>query len=272
MLSREGFNKTHWFFITIYFFTTILSAFWISPFAPILTVLSIFIVVCLHGIERYGLKNLFIFFMITWFVSHFFEALSIQVGFPFGHYVYAQLAGPRLFQVPLIIMLAYFGTGYASWILSTILLNQYQKKLSRQQIFWVPFIAAFIMVMWDLCMDPVCSTANSLWIWRDGGPYFGVPMQNYAGWFFVVYIIFQLFSFYIARHDTMLNKPVFTTKIFWLEAVAVYGIQGMTQLVGAIGATKEYNIYYSMALVTVFTMMFVTLLSYRVVSGNEKLT
>jgi len=52
--------------------------------------------------------------------------------------------------------------------------------------FAVPFIAAFVMVMWDLTFDPRASTIEHQWIWEQGGGYFGVPLTNYLGWFFTV--------------------------------------------------------------------------------------
>lgn len=264
-----------WTVITLYFLTTLFSAVWHGPlavmFLPIILVLAIFISACLHGKERYGLKNLILFFIITWLISHFFEALSIQTGFPFGHYYYDKLAGPRLFQVPLIIMFAYFGTGYASWILAHILLGQYAVPLTGRQIFLVPLIAAFIMVMWDVCMDPLSSTVYSLWVWRDGGAYFGVPLQNYFGWFFVVYVIYQIFAIYIAKHDVIATSkhPVFSSKNFWREMVAIYGIQGLSQLVEPLGASTHLDIYASMALVTVFTMMFVVLMALLKINASH---
>jgi putative membrane protein len=231
---------------------------------PIISVLAIFSAAFLHGNARYGFKNIVIFFIITWFISNFFEALSIQTGFPFGYYYYDKLVGPRIFDVPLIIMFAYFGTGYASWILAHILLGQYSKKLIGKSIFYIPLIATFIMVMWDVCMDPICSTIGSLWVWKNGGSYFGVPIQNYFGWFFVVFIAFQLFAIYISKFDSVHTNKIklFTSKIFWMEAIALYGIQGLTQLINPINQTDHLNIYNSMAMITVFTMMFVTLLSF----------
>ncbi|WP_078061480.1 carotenoid biosynthesis protein [Legionella saoudiensis] len=271
MIKNEGErnkgSNTRWAVIAIYLLATLFSAIWHGPvaelFLPIILVLAIFISACLHGTERYGIQNIIIFFLISWLVSHFFEALSIQTGFPFGHYYYDKLAGPRLFEVPLIIMFAYFGTGYASWILAHILLDQYATPLSGKQRFFVPLIAAFIMVMWDVCMDPLASTVYSLWVWKDAGVYFGVPLQNYFGWFLVVYIIYQVFALYIAKHDIMaLSKShIFSSKNFWREAVAIYGIQGLTQLVDPFGASTHLEIYESMALITLFTMMFVTLLA-----------
>lgn len=266
-VTKNRASIVRWIVITIYLVATLFSAAWHGAvaelFLPIILVLAIFISAFLHGTERYGIKNILIFFIITWLVSHFFEALSIQTGFPFGHYYYDKLAGPRLFEVPLIIMFAYFGTGYASWILAHILLGQYATKLAGKQLFIVPLIAAFIMVMWDLCMDPLASTVYSLWVWKDGGLYFGVPLQNYFGWFLVIYVIYQVFALYISKNDVMAisKHHVFSSKNFWREAVAIYGIQGLTQIVDPFGASTHLEIYGSMALITVFTMMFVALLA-----------
>src|SRR5207237_1427582 len=43
-------------------------------------------------------------------------------------------------------------------------------------------------------MDPTSSTIRHSWIWEQGGGYFGVPLTNYLGWFFTVYVFFQLFA------------------------------------------------------------------------------
>lgn len=228
---------------------------------PIVSILSLFVAMFLHGKARYGLKNIVLFFIITWLVSHFFEALSIQTGFPFGHYFYDKLAGPRLFNVPLIIMPAYFGTGYASWIIATILLGQYYQLQRGNLIFFVPLIASFIMVMWDICLDPIASTALSLWVWQDGGPYFGVPIQNYLGWFFVVYIIFQLFALYLAKYEVInRNKTsMFMGRLFWFEAIIAYTGQAISQLMNPLNSVVHLQIIYSMALVTVFTMIYIVI-------------
>lgn len=269
--------NVRWICIFILLGVTLISALckssWVMQASPIITIIVLFFVVWLHGTARYGTKNLIIFFLLTWIISNFFEALSIQTGFPFGNYYYDQLIGPRLFKVPLIIMFAYFATGYSAWILANIILGQYHKHLYGKQIFFIPFIAAFIMVLWDLCMDPLCSTVASLWVWKDGGPYFGVPLQNYFGWFFVVYIIYQLFALYLTVYEQFdANKlNIFSRKIYWLEIVALYAIQGVTQIVQFIGATSHLEIYASMALISIFTMIFISLIAYLKIQENSQL-
>ncbi len=235
---------------------------------PILSVICLFIASCFHAIARYGVKNTCVFFVITWIVSLFFEALSIQVGFPFGHYYYDKLAGPRIFQVPIIIMFAYFSMAYISWMLSHVLLRQYSQKLAAARVVLIPFVATFIMVMWDLCMDPLSSTIGALWVWQGGGSYFGVPLQNYFGWFFVVYIIFQIFAVYISKDDTS-TLGLKSGQAFWVEAATLYGIQGLFQLLSPFTVVEHRNIYGPMALVTIFTMMFVTMISFITINDSQ---
>jgi putative membrane protein len=222
----------------------------------------------LHGTKRYGVKNMVVFFVITWIVSNSFEALSIHTGFPFGNYHYT-IPGPRILEVPLIIMPGYFGMGYMAWTLSHILNGQYSKKIQGIQIFFVPLVASFIMVMWDIVMDPIAATINKVWIWQNGGAYFGVPISNYFGWFFVVFVFLQIFAIFISRHDTRESANNFN-KLFWLEATAVYGIQGLSYLLQSIISSGNKEIYSSMGLISVFTMIFVTILSAISISNSTE--
>jgi hypothetical protein len=56
-----------------------------------------------------------------------------------------------------------------------------------------------------------------------------VPLQNYFGWFFVVFIIFQSFAFYISKYDNYDTNQLktFSRKSFWMEPSILYGIQGL---------------------------------------------
>jgi hypothetical protein len=111
--------------------------------------------------------------VIAFIVSNFYENLSILTGFPFGHYHYTEALGPKLFLVPLLIAPAYFGCGYLAWSLAHVFVGVFGNKLRAEQIWRVPLVAAFVMVLWDLTMDPIAATVQKQWIWHDGGSYFG---------------------------------------------------------------------------------------------------
>ena len=266
--SRSGSNysRLRWWLIAGFFVLTVMMTFTYFVNLPVLISIDsilitafLFLIAILNGVKRYGNKNMLVFFLITFLVSFSFENLGVRTGFPFGFYNYSPSLG--ILKVPIVIVFAYFAMGYLSWMIAHILTGQYARKLSGKQIFIIPLIAAFIMVMWDLTMDPISSTLQQLWVWKTPGAYFGVPVVNFAGWFLVVFIIFQLFALYLLKYDNPdpgLVQEKFN-KMYWMESPVVYGIMALGTILSVF---YQYNdVTQSMALVTVFTMVFVTIIS-----------
>jgi uncharacterized membrane protein len=152
-----------------------------------------------HGASTYRWLGIVFFIVVCLSVSNAFENLSILTGFPFGWYHYGDKMGRRLFLVPLLIGPLYFGVGYLSWTLARAILGDVNGRLAGRLVYATPIVASFIMVCWDLTIDPKMSTITSNWIWRDGGSYFGVPLANFLGWYLTVYVFLQAFALY-ARH------------------------------------------------------------------------
>jgi len=130
------------------------------------------------------------------------------------------------------------------------------------------------MVAWDLSMDPTSSTIQHIWIWEQGGGYFGVPLTNFLGWFFTVYVVFQLFALFLrfrkAAHEETRPMP----KSYYAQAIIVYGVLGLTfvlsylvssgntlvtDAVGVVWQTR--SIAEAEATVSIFTMLFAAALS-----------
>jgi uncharacterized membrane protein len=211
---------------------------------PILIVVSIVVPLAfalLHGAVRYQWGGILTFLVMCLVVSNVLENTSILTGFPFGHYDYTSGLGPKLFLVPLLIGPAYFGTGYLAWVLATVLVGDVRPKGSWFTTFAVPFIASFMMVAWDLGMDPTSSTIRHLWIWEQGGGYFGVPFTNYVGWFFTVYVFFQMFALYLRLRKASREgeEPTFT-RSYYAQALVMYAV--MADIRGELsGGWPEYG-------------------------------
>jgi len=156
------------------------------PIALVLLVSVVFALV--HGAARYGWRGIAAFVVICLVVSNILENTSILTGFPFGHYHYTDQLGPKLFLVPLLIGPAYFANGYFAWVIGNVLVGDVRRGSRAFTTIAVPVIGSFAMVMWDLTFDPRPSTIQHQWIWEQGGGYFGVPLTNYLGWFFTVYV------------------------------------------------------------------------------------
>ena len=77
------------------------------------------------------------------------------------------------------------------------------------------------MVAWDLAQDPVWATVLHGWVWRDGGPWFGVPISNYLGWYLTVFTIYMFFALYLRRSPETSSA---TPHEHWHSPLAFYAI------------------------------------------------
>ena len=257
----------------------------LTPFMSVAILMGFAIV---HGTCRYGWRHFLVFFMLTFVISWSYETSSILTGFPFGHYVYTDKLGPKLWLVPLLIMPAYFSMGYIAWTLGHTLLDRFDDRLAGAEVVLVPVLASFVMVMWDLVIDPASSTITGAWIWRDGGGYFGVPLVNFLGWYLCVFTIYLVFALYLQRSAegtkvTSLRSTNLGERSTWALPALMYGAVMLTRLIQPLGDDSIQvtshdghvwwtgDIHTATALVALFTMLFVTVLALARVSRSPAL-
>lgn len=248
----------------------------VQSVAPFLSVIFMLSFSFIHGIHRYGTKRMLAFLVISVVTSWCYETCSIHTGFPFGFYNYSDKLGLKIGVVPILIMPAYFSVCYLSWTVAHILLEKLTTNYQDYSVITVPVIAAFVMVSWDLSMDPARSTYSQQWVWTYGGPYFGVPIENFLGWYLCVYTIFQLFAFYSRSNDaTFINQDQqkISQRYYWQLAVMMYAtiaVEFVLQPYFGVNITlvdnagKEWNsrdMYKTLALVCLFTMGFISILT-----------
>ncbi len=236
---------------------------------PLITILAPIVFVLLHAPKQIGWKNLGAFFVLAFAISWSYESLSIATGFPFGSYHYTDELGYKLGTVPLLIMPAYFGACYISWQIARTL----NEAIAPDHAYrWpVVLVASFVMVMWDLSMDPARATVNQAWIWHDGGAYFGVPFINFVGWFLCVATIFAAFAFWLSRQSAAgviapnqqaqaQSLGMYAALLTEFVAFIFLGPKtgAVTDAVGQIW--NQRDIYESLGLVSIFTMGFVLVL------------
>jgi uncharacterized membrane protein len=233
----------------------------------ILTLLAALIFVVAHGYIALGWRNIIAFILITIVISFASEAIGVATGLVFGAYHYTDLLGPKLLGVPPIIQVGYLATGYASVVMGRIILSLL-RPVTGWAIFAAPLAGAFIMVGWDVAMDPYQSTVTGDWIWQDGGPYFGVPLHNYAGWFGTVFTFMLVYFLFASRYveqpqeDLMQDRTAFWSLPVFYYALMAIGII-ITPLVGGIllpyASPANYtgtphSLEASMSLVATFAM------------------
>jgi uncharacterized membrane protein len=203
--NRTGVSLLLWALLMLYAVARVLQIF--PGEVPMLAVIALHVLspivfALIHGAMLYRTREILIFFAICLLIGNIFENVGVRTGFPFGHYYFTNLMGPKLFAVPILLGLAYLGMAYLSWTLARVILGNMQSPLRGSRVVTVPLAAAFIMVAWDFSQDPVWSTILHLWIWPRGGPYFGVPVSNFLGWYLTVYVVYQLFALYLRGRQT----------------------------------------------------------------------
>jgi putative membrane protein len=242
---------------------------------PIAVVLLLSVAFALiHGALRYGWSGIAVFIVISLVVSNILENTSILTGFPFGHYHYTDVLGPKLFLVPVLIGPAYFASGYLAWVLANVLIGDVRREANTFTVVAVPFVASFLMVMWDLTLDPRASTIQHQWIWEQGGGYFGVPLTNYLGWFFTVYVFLQLFALFVRFRPSASEVARTLPTPYYAQALVMYAVIGLTpvltflvggsnsQVTDAAGVVwQTRSIAEAAATVSIYTMIFAVALS-----------
>jgi putative membrane protein len=225
----------------------------------------------LHGARRYSWRAIGVFVVAGLVISNILENLSIQTGFPFGHYHYT--GDGKIFQVPWFIGPAYLATGYLAWVVATVLLGDVRRDSPWLITIGTPVVGAFAMTAWDLSLDPGTSTIDQRWIWADGGGFFGVPLVNFLGWTFTVYLFMQVFALYLRRRGPLATADPGQTSASDLQGVLLYAATTIsffvnfftgerTTVTDAMGATwRTGDIYETSVLVTVYGMFFIALLA-----------
>jgi hypothetical protein len=278
----RGIDLVLWALIALYAAARVLQIF--PDRVPILVIVALhvfppLIFALIHGAMLYRVRGMVVFVVLFLVVGNAIENLGVLTGFPFGRYYFTDVMGPKLFFVPVSLGLAYLGMGYLSWTLARLILGGMRSPLAGSRIVTLPLVASFIMVAWDLSMDPIWSTIGHTWIWLDGGAYFGVPVLNFFGWYFTVYVFYQLFAIYLrARADNPDPLPVG----YWRLAVLFYGLSAAGNLLLAIPRAglavvsdhtgKQWNVSSiagCCALVSIFTMGTFAVLAWMRLSHHD---
>ena len=206
------------------------------------TLLAGFVFVLAHGAAALSWRNVVVFIVLTVAISFASEAVGVATGLVFGPYHYSDLLGPKILGVPPMIQVGYLAVGYASMMTGRIILSL-QKQVTGWAILAAALAGAFIMVSWDVAMDPYQSTVTGDWIWHTGGPYFGVPLHNYAGWFGTVFVFMLAYFAFAARNaEKPSSEATAHPTFFWSMPVIFYALMAVgiiiTPLVG--GASLPY--------------------------------
>jgi putative membrane protein len=153
------------------------------PFGEMTVFFTVFVIA--HACYMLGWRRGLAFFLATAGIGLLFEYVGVKTGVVFGRYAYTGVLGWKIFgAVAWPIPLAYFMVLYPATQMANLLL-QGLPVTARLPWAWsavAALLAGLIMSAWDLTMDPYMVGQQGAWVWLDGGPYFGIPFRNFAGW------------------------------------------------------------------------------------------
>lgn len=134
-------------------------------------------------------------FLATAVITWSFEQVGVATGAIYGPYHYSGMLGPKLGAVPLLIPLAWFMMMYPSYLITTLIVDGriLPQRTDLTRLLTRALVAAMVMTAWDAVIDPGMSKAG-LWIWEQGGSYFGVPRQNFVGWLATTFVVYTAFG------------------------------------------------------------------------------
>ncbi len=181
-------------FAMLAFTPLILLAFHLPPptLLTSLTTLAGFTFALLHSIQREGWERALRLLGLVFGVSLVFESVGVATGLIYGPYHYTDRLGPLfLGLVPYLIPVAWFMMGYPSYVIADWLIPSGLKRWQR--LLGIAAVGGLVMTAWDLVMDPLM-VAGGHWVWDTGGPYFGIPLQNFWGWWLTVFTTFALYG------------------------------------------------------------------------------
>ena len=186
-----------------------------------------FLLLIFHAYPTLGAKLCWAMVIAMCIVSLFFESMGCNFGLFFTKYVYTDyIPGPKLFGFNVYSMIAYGIGAYIIWGTVRSAVGQYGAKLTKSDVVFMPVLSSLILVTVDFATDPFLSTIHQTHLWEKPGVFYGIPWQNYMGWYlmaYVLYLIVALMIYYAGNKNKLPEQPAITKKkAFWIYPPLLY--------------------------------------------------
>jgi uncharacterized membrane protein len=215
-----------------------------------------FATVIIHSSLSLGNKKTTILFAIALVFGLFSELILVKYGWLVGHYYYNPTLRPFVLGlVPVMTVVSWATIIYVSYTFANMILKGFgspKPNIKQNKLYMILLlillsaISGLVAANLDMLLDPVVVSTHG-WIWVNGGPYFGVPLGNFVGWFIVTFIatlVYRLYELFKKEKDGSLPKSsLFTTSsiiILYLMYFFIYGLTAFlmgNQVYILIGAT-----------------------------------
>lgn len=163
------------------------------------------------AITHIGYRRTVLFTIVAFLVAFLSEWSSAVAGtgFPFGLYRYIDTTRDQelwVCGVPFMDSLSFTFLSYVSWEMAILTLGRGRFRWKDAQLshgvrrnsLGVTLLASLFMMYLDIVIDPVALLGDrwflgKIYIYPDGGAYFGVTLMNFVGWFIVCFVILWVY-------------------------------------------------------------------------------
>ncbi|NOY98210.1 MAG: carotenoid biosynthesis protein [Chloroflexi bacterium] len=169
------------------------------PLITRMTTMAGFLFALFHAASQRGWGNGLRLLGLVYVISILFESVGVLTGWVYGPYHYTRLLGPLIFGlVPTPIPLAWFMMLYPALVIAEHLTPSDWPR--GRTILGVAALGGLAMTAWDLVIDPIMVQAGR-WIWEVEGAYYGIPLQNFWGWWLTTFVALGAYLLWAKGED-----------------------------------------------------------------------
>ena len=180
-------------------------------------------VIALWLVDRFGRRGAAAAGTVA-LLSFAIEYVGVETGVPFGSYRYTDELGVKVGAVPLPIPFA--------WLIAVPGAIAITHLWNLRGWWRVPLVALLAVVL-DIAIEPFATHIAGYWQWLDGGPYYDVPVANFAAWgataFVLAAITLALCTRWMPSPSTGVELPAvlfLLNLVQFVLADAAYGYYG----------------------------------------------
>ena len=170
------------------------------------------------------------------------------VGLQSGQYYFTELMGPKIDKAPVVMGFAWMAVFYMGWFMANLVCDgaPSPRNSSIARVIVNALVAALIVSATDLVADPVSVDAG-LWVWIDGGPFYGVPYSNYIGWIIVGTVILSIIGVVNRSNvDASIDCAPVSAKIWSIAPIVPFFAMGVSYVIGNYAGTLGVVEAYAM--------------------------
>jgi uncharacterized membrane protein len=181
-LRRGRLDRTAWTLVGAAVLTQILYPLTPGALLVVPTVVSVVIFAAASLIDAtrlHGARGTVVLLVVAGGGGLAAEAVGVATGLPFGAYAYTGTLGAELFDVPVIVPLAWIMMAWPALVVGRTLVASPAS---------IAAVGGIALAAWDVFLDPQMVDAGH-WRWTHPSPSLplvpGIPLSNYAGWLVV---------------------------------------------------------------------------------------